>query len=151
MTTSTDTDLRNYIVGAWVLESYESFDIDGSNVQYPLGPDARGIIMYTANGYMSAQLMRSDRPLLHIGDLAAADNEELAAAATGYLAYSGPYTVSDTNIIGHHVQVSLLPNWIGGTQARVAKIGNDRLQLSPAEPVLIDGKLRNARLVWRRP
>jgi Lipocalin-like domain len=75
----------------------------------------------------------------------------VAAAASGYLAYSGPYTVSDNNIIGHHVQVSLLPNWIGGTQARVAKIGNDRLQLSPAEPVLIDGKLRNARLVWRRP
>jgi Lipocalin-like domain len=76
MTTSTDTDLRNYIVGAWVLESYESCDIDRSNVHYPLGPDARGIIMYTANGYMSAQLMRSDRPLLHIGDLAAAETRK---------------------------------------------------------------------------
>jgi hypothetical protein len=151
MTTSTDIDLRRYIVGAWILESYESFDLDGSNVHYPLGSDARGIIMYTANGYMSAQIMRSDRPQFHTGDLAAGDNEELAAAASGYLAYTGPYTVSDDNVISHHVQVSLLPNWIGGTQYRAAKIGNERLELGPTEPTLIDGQLRNARLVWRTP
>jgi hypothetical protein len=50
MTISTDIDLRHYIIGAWILESYESFDLDGSNVHYPLGSDARGIIMYTARG-----------------------------------------------------------------------------------------------------
>jgi hypothetical protein len=107
--------------------------------------------MYTANGYMSAQIMRSDRPQFHTGDLAAGDNEELAAAASGYLAYTGPYTVSNDNVISHHVQVSLLPNWIGGTQYRAAKIGNERLELGPTVPTLIDGQLRNARLVWRRP
>lgn len=151
MTTCTENDLRNYIIGAWILESYESSDLDGSDVDYPLGADARGIIIYTADGYMSAQLMRADRPRFHVGDLTAADNEELAAAASGYLAYTGPYTVSHDGVVGHHVEVSLLPNWIGGTQYRAAKTGDSRLELSPAEPALIEGKPRNARLVWRRP
>lgn len=130
MTTPTTQDLREYLVGAWTLESYESSDVDGSNVRYPLGTDARGIIMYTADGY--------------------ATGDELAAAARGYLAYAGPYSVLDDGVIAHHVDVSLLPNWIGGTQYRAAQVGDDRLQLGPAEPVLIKGKLRSGRLIWQR-
>ncbi len=78
------------------------------------------------------------------------DIDELATAAKGYLAYSGPYTVLDDSVVAHHVDVSLLPNWIGGTQYRAARVGDDRLQLSPTEPLLIKGKLRNGRLVWQR-
>ena len=150
MTELTLQDLCEYLVGAWTLESYQSSDVDGSNVRYPLGPDARGIIMYTADGYMSAQIMRSDRAPVARGDLQLADNDELAAVARGYLAYAGPYSVLDNGDIAHHVDVSLLPNWIGGTQYRAAQIGDDRLQLGPAEPVLIKGTLRSGRLIWRR-
>jgi lipocalin-like protein len=71
-------------------------------------------------------------------------------AARGYLAYAGTYSVLDNGVIAHHVDVSLLPNWIGGTQYRAAQIGDDRLQLGPAEPVLIKGRLRSGRLIWRR-
>jgi len=63
MTTTAD-ELRANLIGAWTLQSYESSTIDGSHVTYPLGVDARGIIMYTLDGYMSAQLMRSDRTAL---------------------------------------------------------------------------------------
>lgn len=43
-------------------------------------------------------------------------------------------------MIAHHVDVSLLPNRIGGTQYRAARAGGDgRLELSPAEPVVIKG------------
>lgn len=149
--TVTDTEtLRDYLVGAWTLESYESCALDGSDVRYPLGRDAKGIILYTPDGYMSAQLMRADRPAVRKGDLQSADESELASAASGYLAYSGPYDVRDDGVIAHHVDVSLLPNWIGGTQYRAAQIGDSRLQLSPAEPILIRGQHRLGRLVWRR-
>lgn len=149
MTTLSTQDLRDYLIGAWTLESYQSSGLDGSDVRYPLGADARGIIMYTPDGYMSAQIMRADRAPFVRGDLAA-DGNELAAAAKGYLAYTGPYTVLDNSVIAHHVDVSLLPNWIGGTQYRAAKVGDGRLQLSPTEHLLIKGKLRNGRLVWQR-
>jgi hypothetical protein len=40
----------NALAGAWTLQSYEARSIDGSNVTYPLGVDAKGIIMYTPDG-----------------------------------------------------------------------------------------------------
>jgi hypothetical protein len=120
MTTLTATDLRNYVIGAWYLQSWESFALDGSDVPYPLGPDARGIIMYTPDGYMSAQIMRPDRRPFDLSDLIDTDKDELATAASGYMAYSGSFTVSDDGVIAHHVELSLLPNWIGGTQYRAA-------------------------------
>ena len=60
MTVTTADDLRANLIGAWTLQSYVSMAIDGSDVVYPLGVDARGIIMYTPDGYLSAQLMRGD-------------------------------------------------------------------------------------------
>lgn len=143
-------ELRTKLVGAWTLESYESRAVDGSDVSYPLGADARGIIMYTPHGYMSAQLMRSDRTPFDRDDPHSADVDELAGAARGYLTYAGPYSVVDGGLIAHHVEVSLLPNWIGGTQYRTAILNDSRLELAPAEPITLNGQRRTARLVWRR-
>jgi hypothetical protein len=150
MTTTTTDDLRTNLIGAWTLQSYESSSIDGSNVTYPLGAHAQGIIMYTPDGYMSAQLMRSDRPHLSGDDMHPDRLDELAAAAGGYLSYSGPYSVVGDGLIAHHIAISLLPNWIGGTQYRAARLHGSVLELSPPEPILIGGQHRNARLVWRR-
>ena len=58
MSATTADDLRTNLTGAWVLQSYEARSIDGSDVTYPLGVNPRRIIMYTPDGYMSAQLMR---------------------------------------------------------------------------------------------
>jgi hypothetical protein len=44
MTVATADDLRANLIGAWTLQSYVSMSIDGSDVVYPLGVDARGII-----------------------------------------------------------------------------------------------------------
>ena len=148
--TATAEHLRANLIGAWTLESYESRSLDGAGVTYPLGRDAQGIIMYTPDGYMSAQLMRADRTPFHRDDPHLAGDEELAAAASGYLTYSGPYTVVNDGLIAHHVAVSLLPNWIGGTQYRLAHLHDSRLELSPPEPMLIHGERRNATLIWRR-
>lgn len=143
-------DLRANLIGAWTLQSYQSSAVDGSDVSYPLGVDARGIIMYTQDGYMSAQLMRSDRTPFDRNDPHLAHDNELAAAAAGYLTYAGPYEVVNEGMIAHHVQLSLLPNWIGGIQYRKARLHDSRLELGPPEPLLIQGQLRTAKLVWRR-
>jgi hypothetical protein len=150
MTSTTADDLRTNLIGAWALQSYEARSVDGSDVIYPLGVDPRGIIMYTPDGYMSAQLMRSGRPRFSGDDMQLAPEHELAAAASGYLTYAGPYNVVRDGLIAHHVEVSLLPNWIGGTQYRAARLSGSVLELSPPEPLLIDGQHRNLRLVWHR-
>jgi Lipocalin-like domain len=54
--------LRDDILGTWELVSYTAQDNHGGPITYPLGPDALGLIMYTGDGYMSAQIMRRDRP-----------------------------------------------------------------------------------------
>jgi Lipocalin-like domain len=138
------------LIGAWTLESYESRSIDGSNVVYPFGPDAQGIILYTPDGVMSTQLMRSGRKPFTGSDPHQAQDDELAAAASGYLAYSGPFSITDDLLVAHHVVVSLLPNWVGGTQYHVAQFKGSRLELGPPEPTLIGGERRTANLVWRR-
>jgi Lipocalin-like domain len=150
MTATTTDDLRTNLIGAWTLQSYEARSIDGSNVTYPLGVNAQGIIMYTPDGYMSAQLMRSGRAPFSHDDAHSTRQDELVEAAGGYLTYAGPYTVIGDRLIAHHVEVSLLPNWIGGTQYRAARIDGSFLELRPPEPILIDGERRNAKLVWRR-
>ena len=150
MTSTAADNLRTSVIGAWTLQSYESRSLDGSNVTYPLGVDAQGIIMYTADGYMSAQLMRSGRSRSNREDAHPDSQDELAAAAAGYFSYSGPFTVVGEHLIAHHVAVSLLPNWIGGTQYRSARVDGSFLELSPPEPILIHSEHRNARLVWRR-
>jgi Lipocalin-like domain len=39
--------------------SYEARSDDGHRVSYPLSDDAKGYILYTADGYMSAQIMQA--------------------------------------------------------------------------------------------
>ena len=150
MTAAAADDLRAHLIGAWTLESYQSRRIDGSNVIYPFGPDAQGIILYTADGFMSTQLMRSGRKPFTGGDPHKAQDDELTSAASGYLAYSGPFTITDDCQIAHHIVVSLLPNWVRETQYHVAHLKGSRLELRPPEPTLIGGELRTANLVWRR-
>lgn len=139
------------LVGAWTLETFESRRLDGTDVRYPLGPDATGIILYTPDGFMSAQIMRPNRPWSTSRDSRELVPDELVSAAEGYLAYSGPYELTEDGAEVHHdVTVSLLPSWLGGVEARAVGIDGDLLELAPPEPVWLDGERRLVRLVWRR-
>jgi len=60
MTTTTADDLRTNLIGAWALQSYEARSIDGSNVTYPLGVDAKGTIIYTPDDYMALDAARAN-------------------------------------------------------------------------------------------
>jgi Lipocalin-like domain len=139
--------LGDEIVGTWRLVSYTAQDDRGGPVRYPLGPDAVGLIMYTHDGYMSAQLMRRDRPDYDLPGTPT--TEQAATAAAGYLAYGGPYQVDEsTGVVHHEVAVSLLPNWLNTAQLRDGALAGDRLTLAadlPADEVTI-----RATLVWAR-
>ena len=56
--------LREQLIGAWRLVSYIESPVDGSPKRFPMGEKALGIIMYTPDGYMSAQLMTPEEGTL---------------------------------------------------------------------------------------
>lgn len=76
-----------------------------------------GVITYTDEGRMVATLMRSDRPRIGTRSFNEATAMERASAAAGYLSYAGRYEILGDEV-HHHVELSLFPDWVGGTQVR---------------------------------
>lgn len=143
--------LRERLIGAWKLVSYIEKPVDGSAPLHPLGEVPQGIIMYTPDGYMSAQLMRPERAQFASGDWFRASEEEVKQEALGYIAYSGPFhTDEDRQTLTHSMFVSLFPNWVGQTQPRVVRLEGDMLHLSSATPIMSGGKKTMSYLSWRR-
>ncbi len=138
---------RDELIGAWTLVSFESRD-DTGKVTYPAGQDATGYLLYTADGHMSATITPGDRVSFSGGDLYRGTRDEWVQAARGVVAYCGRYELRDESVL-HHVEVSLFPNWIGGTQERFIQHDDDRITLSTA-PILVNGAMRTSALVWER-
>jgi len=116
-----------------------------------MGERPMGIIMYTPDGYMSAQLMRPNPGHFASRDWFKATPEEYERVASTYFAYAGAFQVEEEKkIVTHFVLVSLFPNWIGQKQQRIASIEGDLLHLSTASPIQSGGQSVNAYLEWRR-
>ena len=144
-------NLRERLIGAWKLESYVEKPVDGSTPFYPMGEKPQGIIMYTSDGYMSAQLMHPDRPPFASGDWFRGSDEEFKEEALGYIAYCCPFhTDEDKQTLTHSMFVSLFPNWLGQTQPRVVKIEGDMLDRSTATPFMSGRKKTMPYVSWRR-
>jgi hypothetical protein len=141
------------LVGTWRLVEW-TFSVDGQRQRKPFGGDPVGLLTYTADGHMSATLMRRDRPQPDTTTLSAAPASERAQIAAGYVAYAGPYRLEGDTVV-HRVEVSLFPNWVGGEQARriewvTNEAGGVDLELStPPEPT-DGGRTAVNRLRWRR-
>lgn len=142
-------DVRMNLLGAWQLVSYTAHGADGE-VIHPLGRTPYGLIIYTPEGYMSAQLGRGDRLPLSTPRLEEATPDELAGAAAAYVAYGGPFEVVDRHTVEHHVTTSLFPNWIGRTQVRTVQFAGSFLRLGVSTPTRIWGAERTAELTWNR-
>jgi hypothetical protein len=51
--------------------------------------------------------------------------------------------------VRHRVELSLMPNWIGGEQVRLVAFDGDRVTLS-TPPTPVGGRQQIATLVWQR-
>lgn len=124
------------LIGTWTLVGFESHDVDTNYTTHPFGENIMGFIIYTHDGFMSAQLMN---PLLGSGEK---PKDDLAQSMGQFLAYSGPFEISDLASanensvrITHYLEVCSYPAWLGSRQQRVATIVGDILHLSIEEPV----------------
>jgi lipocalin-like protein len=147
----TEKFLRDQLVGAWELTSFIERDIETGVENHPFGKHPLGLILYTPDGYVSAQLQRPERPPFADGDLLHATPEEYAAAGRSYIAYSGRFFVDERNkSLSHEMAISLFPNWSRQRQVRLVEVNDERLQLSTDRPQRFNGALKTATLTWRR-
>ena len=136
--------LRDQIIGAWELISFSAHLPDNeSDKVYPMGADAQGIIMYTPDGYMSAQLQASEN----------------LESFSKYMAYTGQFYLDEEGdkygpILLHHMRNSNIQNMVGDTQRRLVQIVDENdgkyLVLGVKGTMSIRGEERVVRVRWRR-
>ena len=138
------------IVGTWRRVSAVSTDSGGKQVQ-TIGDHPLGRISYSVDGFMAAQLYRTDRPKLG-ADPAKADPAAVRAAFMGLFTYYGRYTIdAAAHTVTHHVEGSGNPDWVGGTLVRSFRfLSDNRVQLTTVTSY--DGKkvASPTVLVWER-
>lgn len=121
--------LREAVIGAWELMSFVTNDVATGQDRHPLGTTPRGLILYTADGYMSAQLARVDM--------------------AEYVAYGGPFSVDEeTSTLHHDVAMSMMPELLAQPQFRHAQVDGDLLTLSTTTDD--GGTTTHSTLLWRR-
>jgi hypothetical protein len=122
--------LRDAVLGGWKLVSFVAHDAATGEDSHPLGLAPLGLILYTADGHMSAQLADADME--------------------GYLSYGGRFSVDeDTSTLRHDVVVSMMPELLTQPQFRHAVIDGDVLTLS-ASRTDDAGVTTHSRLQWKR-
>lgn len=140
------------IVGTWKLVSWYLTDPEGDK-SYPFGPSPAGQLIYTANGQMSAQLMRPGATLPN--DLTLNGPEAAEAVFSNlYFGYYGTYSM-EGNTVSHHVEGSLVTTWIGTDLVREFRfIDPDTVEITAtmqgdaaSAAAGIDGKTV---LIWER-
>jgi hypothetical protein len=136
----TEPGIRERLVGCWRLVGYSENVAEGGETDRPLGENPLGTILYTPDGYMSAQLA---------GPGPYDDDQEPDAY---FVAYSGPYDVDEqTRTVAHQVQVSVIPSWLGTTQIRRVQFREPgTLVLSASEPRPGDGVMVTTTVSWSR-
>jgi hypothetical protein len=122
--------LRDRVLGAWELVSFVASDTATGAVEHPLGGSPRGLIVYTPDGHMSAQLANPDM--------------------SGYIAYGGRFSVNEETATLHHdVTISMMPELLTQPQFRQGAVDGDLLTLS-ATITNESGTTTHSSLVWRR-
>jgi len=116
------------LLGAWRLERWSLEYEGGRRAEFPLGPDARGMLLYTPGGQVSATLMKASEP-----------------AAS--LAYAGRYDVRD-GAVYHSIEIATDPALVGLTTTRHIAREGDVLTLSG--PDFRAGTGRRQTIFWRR-
>lgn len=134
------------LYGAWQYQAWQIRYEDG-RCSSPFGPSASGLLLYTADGYMSATIMAAGRPLLSHANPRLASLEEKAAAFDSYFTYAGRWYVEGDRVV-HEVTLALNAGLIGTPQWRDAHLQGNRLVLSAKEKTKIGERQHS--LTWVR-
>jgi len=127
-------DADKSLLGTWSLTECAEILPDGSK-RLPFGDDALGQVVYTADGHMSAQLLRAGRAAFPSDDYRSAPVEVAAEAFQQYFGYFGRYEVdASAGTVTHFIEGAWLPNLENTAQVRTFRFEEDRLVLEAATP-----------------
>ncbi len=140
---------RDDLIGTWHLARWD-YTVDGEFKGFPMGEDAAGQIVYAPDGHMSAILKRGDRRRFDATAFHKGTEEERLTAASTYVNYAGSWELAD-EVVTHHVQFCLFPNWVGTDLVREVTWEGDQLVLTTVPETTETGKTVVNRLFWRRP
>jgi hypothetical protein len=137
------------LVGTWRLVSFVTSD-DKGNVRQYWDDRASGLIVYTPDGRVSAQIYDARRPRLgtsweRVGPSAA------HVAFVGMVSYYGRYRVdASRGTVTHAIEGAMSPDWIGAEMVRGYRfLGPNRVELRVLTGA--DGPVAgNTVLVWER-
>ena len=140
--------MADWLSGTWTLIAWRRIAEDGT-VNYPLGTDARGQLIYTPDGQMAVQITGANRPSLATSDPLGGDVDARAGAYSTYLAYFGTYEVQDQTVV-HRIDASLFPNWCGEKQVRPFTSKRGELVLRTPPMQVTGGATVVNELAWAR-
>ena len=136
--------LQSQLVGHWRLVGTEQVR-DGAPQAPTIGAASVGLITYTADGHMLAQLGPAARPKVRAADATADQVREQLRTQTSYF---GTFTVNErTRTVTHHRDGSQVPG--ERDYVRTVGLAGSRLVLT-TPTTMVDGKPRFARLTWER-
>jgi len=151
--------------GVWKLAEWSVTHHASNTTRQPFGGNVDGHIIYTPDGWVSATLMEKDRPNLTQDRLATSqlkqqilnnpheplDQEDVNKvvpwflAGFGYISYCGPFDIGE-DTVHHHIQNSMMPQWIGTTLIRNFRFDEQGKQLTLSAK---QGETTD-KLVWKR-
>ena len=94
------TDYAQQLVGGWQLCSWELDYADTGVTRYPYGQQARGLLLYTADGWMNAVIERGGRSQVPAGvNPRAIEPDLLATAYREFFQYAGHYRIEGDAVV----------------------------------------------------
>lgn len=145
--------VRDALIGAWRMVDWQLIDGDRhDNFLPPLGysADCGGILLYTAEGLMSAMLSRKQRAAFKDLSLDGGTAEEKVGAFDSFVSYAGTYEVDEASAqVTHIVELASLPSFVGQRMNRICIFNGDRLKLDTPS-MIIGGVSRASYIEWQR-
>jgi len=124
--------LKDQLVGAWTLVSYDSIGNDGSK-KAVFGPQPRGTLMMDADGHYAMVLADPGRAKWPSDLRTEVPTEQLASAAKGLVAQFGDWSVDEpSKTMTRKVAGALSPNLAGIEQKMTIALSGDELKVLTA-------------------
>ena len=134
----TNEEAFQKFIGGWQLVSCINHHPDGSE-DHPIGPNPLGQIMYSLDGHMTAQLIRTTPSEAKPLDL------PYVQKMPDYAGYFGAFSVDAAKgVVTHHVTGSSSSGMVGTDQERRFKFDGDKLILGA------DAGADRMEIIWQK-